>query len=232
MNKTVALASVTLLVGAAAGQNLVTNNLSGNVQFDGWENLGGLAGYGISEVGPFSPAGTAWPSAIGSDVAGSGDSTVNRTFGTHYSASASLYSFAGPSGFTMGDNSAIADLATVVFTIADWAGSSPTTDPVLSFNGGTQQLAATAVASNPFGDILFGGDSINISVRTFQWDLSAFSGITDFSIDWTQGSSAGIVGFQLEQSDVFSVASAIPVPAPGSLALLALGGLTAARRRR
>ncbi|MEM1186767.1 MAG: hypothetical protein AAGI53_17415 [Planctomycetota bacterium] len=230
-NASVMIAAVGgLSVASVAQAKIVENDLTGNVQFDGWDSLGGLAGYGIGEVGPFAPPATAWPAPVGSMEAGSGDAILNRTFGTHYSASFSLYSFAGPSGFIVGDSSAISDLANVVFTIADWVGSSPSTAPVLSYNGGTQSLAADFSFSSPFGSVDFGGP-IDVSARTFQWDLSGISGITDFSIAWTAGSSAGITGLQLEQSDVFSVASANVIPHP-STALVVLGAGLVARRRR
>ncbi|MEM6912176.1 MAG: hypothetical protein AAF555_11430 [Verrucomicrobiota bacterium] len=211
---------------------LVLNDLSGNVQFDGWDNLGAVTGFGFFDVGPGSPAdGNPWPSPMDSFASGSGDGTLQRTAGTHYSASGSLYSFAGPSSFRLGDSTALANLATVVFTVANWFGSSPTSDPVLNFNGGSQELDPDSTFTSPFGAVSFGGP-VPVTARTYQWDLTGLgTEVTEFGIDWTQGSSAGITYLQLEQSDVFTVASATVVPEP-SAALLALLGLPFALRRR
>lgn len=222
--------SAGLLSTTAAHAKIVENDLQGNVQFDGWDQLGGIPGYGIGDVGPIAPPNTPWPAPIGSNEAGSGDAFVTRTFGTHYSASSALYSFAGPSGFLLGDATAIAGLANVVFSVADWVGDSPTGDPVLNYNGGSQALVADFTSVSAFGSIDFNG-TIDINARTFQWDLSSLGPVTDFAITWTQGSSAGITALQLEQSDVFSLASATPVPHP-STAVVVLGGMLAARRRR
>lgn len=236
-----AVAAGFLLAAPQARALIVENNLTGTVQYDGWDDFGGIAGYGSNDVGPtsnFIPPSTfgpplPWPAPLASFETGSGDATLMRTSGSHYSAGFSLYTFAGSSGFTIGDSSAISNLNTVVFTIADWVGTSPTGAPTFNYNGGTQALVADYVSSDPFSTVNFGGDDFVVSARTFQWDLSGISGITDFNIDWTQGSSAGVTAIQLEQSSVFTVASATVVPEPTSLGLFGMGAaLLLARRRK
>ncbi|MEM6654429.1 MAG: hypothetical protein AAF596_01375 [Planctomycetota bacterium] len=239
-----AVAAAALVAAVPSSAALVPNNLSGTVQFDGWDQLGGISGYGFNDVGPFSggpvdpndPFGpsnppVSWPIALNSFQTGSGDATLLRTAGGHYSASISLYNFAGPSDFTIGDSSAIDDLATVVFSILDWVGSSPTTPPLLNILGGAQGLAADLSSVEPAGQVFFQGAPVALNTRTFQWDLTAFGPVDGFAIDWTQGSSAGISALQLEQSTVFTVASAI-VPEPGSLLLSAIGVVAAMQPRR
>ncbi|MEM9346651.1 MAG: PEP-CTERM sorting domain-containing protein [Planctomycetota bacterium] len=231
-----------LLTAADAESKITENDLTGTVQFDGWDVLSGIAGYGFEDVGPDfngpvappNPSPT-WPNPIGSMETGSGDATLDRTSGTHWSASQSLYSFAGPSGFTVGDASAIANIETIVFTIAATAGSSPSVAPVLDYNGGSQALAATVIPGGGFGTIdnpnSSSAPAVPVTATTYQWDVTGL-GVTSFNLDWTAGSSVAVVALQLEQSDVFSVASGTVIPEPTSLALLGLGGLLMARRRR
>ncbi|MEM9481133.1 MAG: PEP-CTERM sorting domain-containing protein [Verrucomicrobiota bacterium] len=225
------VSALLLLSVLPSGAVIVINNLSGNTDYDGWDDFSNLPGYGTFEVGPFAPPGTPWPSPIGSFEAGSGNAEVNRTAGTHYSAGISLYSFAGSSDFTVFDPDPIGGLATVVLTLEDWEGSSATSDPLLSFNGGTQSMVADFTSSSVVGSGDFGGPFL-INARTFQWDVSSLGSITSFNIDWTQGSSAGLLALQLEQSDVFSIASAVPIPEPQTAVLLALVSSFLLVRRR
>lgn len=236
------VAAGALLMGVAmnAQAKIANHNLTGNVQFDGWDVLASIPGYGFNDVGPDfngppppNPSPT-WPAPLGSMEVGSGDGTLDRTSGTHYSASLALYSFVGGSDFTIGDSSAIADLATVVLTIADWEGGSPSSAPLLSYNGGSQELASGFTSSGLFGTVNFSingsTDPLDVNARTFQWDLTGL-GVTSFRIDWNAPIHTGITALQLEQSDEFTQAAAEIVPVPASMALLGIGGLAALRRR-
>jgi uncharacterized protein (TIGR03382 family) len=105
--------------------------------------------------------------------------------------------------------------------------------PVLSFNGGMQNMPAT---SNFLIDQFFAGtvqmptglEPLFNNTYLLQWDLSAVAGpISSFSISFSGVQHAQLYSMALHQSDVFAA-----VPSPGSLTLLALGGMAALRRRR
>src|SRR5688572_26216951 len=70
-----------MVFGARSAQAVVSVSLPGTTSFDSWENLNTATqgtGYGSSA------AGTAWPAAIESNVAGSGDAQLNKFSGRGY----------------------------------------------------------------------------------------------------------------------------------------------------
>ncbi len=238
------LFTVVLLASASIAQAaFIDPGLTGNTQYDGWV---GLTANNYPGYGSF-PGNGAWPAPIISNTPGSGDASLRKVSngpgGGPYLAGSSIY-FGGFSAevnydggtLAVGDTTVVDNLSNVVFQIE--IGEAWTYDfynrqlPVLSFNGGGQQLAATVSilvdqVYNGTVDMPTGPEDVYINSWLVQWDLSAYAGITDFEISFTGVQHAQLYSLRLDQSDVYAA-----VPAPASLALLSLGGLVATRRRR
>lgn len=238
----IALATMLLAGGmaSAAPISLDDPGLSGNTQFDAWPVLTVAAsgpGYGGF------PGTTPWPGAFGSTSGGDAGlyKISNGTGGGPYPATGSIY-YGGFSGdinnnggtLAVTDSTPVGDLAQVVFQIQ--IGEAWTYDfwndvlPVLSYNGGSQNLAATTTdlleayyngtVAMPTGD-----EDIYINTYKMMWDLSSLvTPITDFSISFTGVQHAQLYALRLDQSDEIS-ASSSPVPEPASLALMGVAGL-------
>ncbi len=238
------LFSIILLASASIAQAaFIDPGLAGNTQYDGWV---GLTASNYPGYGSF-PGNGAWPAPIISNTAGSGDAYLRKVSngpgGGPYLAGGSIY-FGGFSAevnydggtLAVGDNTVVDNLSNVVFQIE--IGEAWTYDfhnrqlPVLSFNGGSQQLVADVTllvdqVHNGTVDMPTGPEDVYINSWLVQWDLSAYTGITDFEISFTGVQHAQLYSLRLDQSDVYAA-----VPTPASLALLSLGGLIATRRRR
>ena len=204
-----------------ANAQLVHNSLSGNADYDGWDNLGSVPGYGFN---------TAWSTPMESFESGSGDAVLDRISGGHYSASVSLYSFGSNTNFSLFDNTALAGVETVVFSIETWLNDDDPLNPIalatlptLNYNGGSQALATSHdFIADGVATVSFGGEDLETKIYTLQWDVTGL-GVNSFSIDWEHQVHSGIVAIQLEQSDEFSIAAAEviqPVPLPGAAFLL------------
>lgn len=236
MNRLLSLtASALLLSGSAHGaQEFAAISLAGSAGTEGWYDLNN-ANY--SGYGGYATHTAAWPSAIASNL-GAGDATWNKTAGTSgYLASAStngIYTPATPLGsFTVSDLTPLAGLETIVFQLDFEMASGTFVAPVLSYNGGAQNLAP-AFTETVYTEIKTGGMGASTRyVHAFQWDLVSAGPIADFTLSWTVPAAHTITyGAQLSQSDAFT-GSAIPEPATGAaLAGLATLALAASRRRR
>jgi len=182
---------------------------------------------------------------LASNVAGSDHAaTLKRLTGGYYPASFGLYSWSTDSAFSVNVASAVADLSTVTLQTFVTVDTSQGVDgllqagylPTLSFNGGTQSVAATAYSvtavSGGFGmdGSPLPASASNPNYGYFSWDLSGISTpITSFSVNFGLDTHASALAFQLDQS------VAAPVPEPGTYALMLAGmgvvGLLARRRK-
>lgn len=235
-------ASAAFVPGAA----LFNPPIAGNTQYDGWISMT-TANY---PGNPGHPGTSAFP-AIGSNRTLSntfnsteaGDALLSKTSngsgGGAYIGSGALH-FGGisatPNTFdgTIGvsDATPVANLANIVFQIQisqsfggfDFFNS---VLPVLNYNGGTQNLAATTnFVVTTDATTLMGQPSV-ITTYALQWDLSSIPSITSFSVDFGAVQHVDIYGVRLDQSDSYNL-----IPVPGAAAMLGMGGLLAARRRR
>jgi len=222
-------------------------SMTGTTSFDGWNNLTSTANPGY----PGFPGSGAWPSPIGSNVAGSGDAIVSKVSGNIFPSSTGLYfgSFtavpntnAGTLGVT--DSTIVSGLKTVVFQVE--TGESMGYDfyngvlPTLSYNGGSQALAATfsdklVQAPNGTFDSPVGPQPLYVNLWALQWDLSSIvDPITSLNMGFNGVTHSQVFGLQLDQSSTAysSAVFAAPVPEPASMAALSLGALALIRRKR
>lgn len=234
--------------GASAPQ---TVSLGGTTQYDLFNDVSAGANPGRGSF----PGSGAWSAPIESNVGGDAQlkKVSNGTGGGPYAASASIYyggfsATPNTNGGTLAvtDTSPVANLKTVVFQVQ--IGEAWTYDffnhtaPVLSYNGGTQNLVATwdrNAVQEFVGTVTMptGEEPIYKNLWAYQWDLSGIgTAITDISLSFTGVQHAQLYGLQLNQSDqVYNSATgpvAAPVPEPASMAAIAIGGLGLLRRRR
>lgn len=248
---TFALASFAALttVGSIASAAVVDPGLPGNHSYDGWlsSNLTAAANPGFPT---FFTSTNPWPNAIGSGAPGSGDATLNKlangTGGGPYPAGGSIYhaGFSGDqnvNGGTLGvtDATPLADVKNVVFQVE--IGEATLYDfynhvkPVLSYNGGTQNLVADNLLtiSKVFNGTITmptGEEPIYINTWLLQWDLSSIAEpITNLQVKFTSVQHAQVYALRLDQYDTYE---ATAVPEPTAIAGLALTGGAALLRRR
>lgn len=236
-NLLLAAAIASLCAAGSAQAGFVANNLSGNVEYNGWVDL--RAGTPGLTTATLSTA-----PGFGANEAGSSGAFLLRTSGGHYPASSSLYSFSTDSTFKLSDTSLLSGgVQTVVFSILTWPnpdfGDGSTSvgalsiAPTLNFNGGSQALAAGYTGSAYMGAFSGGGFDVDSYAYTFQWDLSSIgSAITSYDINWGQIVHTGVLGIQLENADVFSMSTAVPEPASAALLGLGLAFVIGLRRSR
>ena len=231
------------LAGTAALAGSITDpGLVGNTQHDEW-TTNGLSSAANPGYGGF-PWTAPWPGPIASTEGG--DAELFRTAGSTESiggpvpAGGSLY-FGGTAAeanvfggsLAVVDASPVGGVANVVFQIQ--IGEAFGYDffdhdlPVLSYNGGSQNLAASYNAitdqiDNGTVQTPAGPQTSFINTHLLQWDLSGIPGITDFTISFSGVQHAQIFGVRLDQSDVFtSLAPVAAVPEPTSVSLFFCG---------
>lgn len=227
-------------VSCLHSQTFIDPGFTGTTQFDGWENLNAtnFPGYGGY------PGSAAWPSPIGSNVAGSGSGELNKTAGNGYPLAGSSGNFiyvtqsgAGTSdpdvavgSFSVSDSNVVTGLQNVFFQTlmgaalqigGEYVEFASGIYPVLNYNGGSQGLMATFTNLFWEGEIEADQGEGYGYLRGFQWNLSEIlDPISSISITWSNTNHAQIYGLQLNQSDVYSA-----VPEPSTWALLGLSAL-------
>lgn len=220
-----------------------------NSSYDGWEgfNSANYSGYGGY------PGTAAWPAPIGSDSAGSGDATLNKVPGTSGYPSTSpgvyyIYSTTVGGGnaipelvvgsFSITDSTPVADLATVAFQIQisywDLVGTPFPTGvlPTLSYNGGSQNLAATFSHLNYTGAFTSPFGSGIADFWGFQWDLSGIiDPINSFTINYSVTNHAQTYALRIDQTDAVFDHNVVPEPSRAVLVMAALGTMVFRRKR-
>ena len=160
--------------------------------------------------------------------AGAGTIAVNSP---GFQASIGFYSFSTDYSFVTSANYGGSDVGNVVFQV-DWSPNPdlPVVAPTLSYNGGTQNIAATfsAINGSEARNTFMG--SMNFSGYAWQWDLSGIAdNITSVSIFSPVSVHTSVMGAELQMSDSF--VQVVPEPTAGTLIVAALGGLLLRRRR-
>ncbi|MFG6443277.1 PEP-CTERM sorting domain-containing protein [Pelomonas margarita] len=202
----IALASALLAAASLAQANTTHDaftDVAGSASFDGWNQIN-RSGLGCTT----SACSTAQLVAgITANVAGSGDAVLKRESGDHYPAGFGLYG--GNSVLSFTDTTLAASIGTLVFQgiVNDFSGTG--FGLTLSYNGGSQALAATSVSS-----VLTNGVA---DYYRYTFDLSNLGALNSYTLSMNAGFSQ-MLAFQVDQ-----VAAAAPVPEPSSYALLASG---------
>lgn len=256
LNPSLALVALSLSLASAASAALTSIALPGTTQTDVWardtaSTDGPLTIAGSPGRGGF-PGSAPWGSPILSPSGGDANllKTANGAAGGPYPAGSGLYfgsfgSVPNTNGgqLTVTEPTAIAGLSTVVFQVE--IGEAWTYDlyndvlPTLSYNGGSQNLAATY--SSLFDKVYngtiampSGEETLYINTYALQWDLASLGPITSFSISFNGVEHATLSALQLDQGSAQAPASLLPaaVPEPTALAFLAASLALTGRRRR
>lgn len=215
---------VTIAASALAANfafaSLVDNGLSGNITSYDWSNLGGIPGQGFGQN----------CCNIASD--NSADAVMTKTGGGHYSASMGLYAFSGgTSTMRLTTTAPIQGLETVVFNYL--TNSLPDTVVSLNIGGLSLSPSSQGLSQDQSYESAFG--TLTPSNSAFQWDLRGLNigSASEFFVEFTGEQHLSIVGFQLDQSDVFSpAATTVPVPAGIWLFISGLMGLSCVKARK
>lgn len=230
---------------AAAALLAIAGHAAANTTHDAFVDVAGSAAFdGFNELRAGRITAANLVAGIGSNVAGSAnDATLKRLTGGFYPASGGLYSWSTDSAFSLNVASAVANLGAVTLQTFITVDTSQGVDgvlqagylPTLSYNGGTQQLAAVYTMTPVAGGLGMDGTPLEASPNNpnygyFSWDLSSVSApIMSFNVNFGLDTHSNALAFQLDQS------VAAPVPEPGTYALMLAGmgvvGFLARRRK-
>ncbi|AGA27940.1 hypothetical protein [Singulisphaera acidiphila] len=230
---TLSLASTTAWAqGFVPGAALVNPGLSGTTEYDGWVGLtsGNYSGY------PGFPGTGSWFAPLAPNQTGSGSAGVFKVSdgsgGGPFPASGSMYfgSFSATINayggtLAVADSTPVTGVKNVVLQIQ--IGEAWTYDffgralPTLSYNGGTQALAATSSVVldryyNGTVEMPSGLEDVYINTYLIQWDLSSLPSVTSFSISFDGVEHAQLYALQLDQSDEYAPAEIPGLNANGS----------------
>lgn len=218
---------VTIAASALAANlafaSIVDNGLNGNIQTDSWGMLGGLDGTSAST----------WTNNISAQTSADTNASLSKTSGGHYSATMGLYSWGGDSVLRITSGNPLNNANSVVFNIR----TNSTHDSIANLHIGSNSYAPSA-SNSVIGESYessFG--TLTPTFTSYQWDLNGLgvnqtSDIVDLYVEFTAANHLSITGLQLDQSDVYNVASTVvPVPAAAWLFGSALLGLTVIKRK-
>lgn len=237
MSTLMARAALLAGLGVAAGlaqassTNAAFADIAGSVATDGFNNLI------QSRVTT-----TELVAGIAGNIASSGGAVFSRTAGQAYPASFGIYQWTGSgSSFQFQVSDAVDGLRSITlqtFISVDTSqgvnGLLGSADlPRLSFNGGSQFIAATTHISNSVsGGVAMDGTPLSASpnnpnYNSFSWDLSAIGqAIDSFTISFGTDVHTNSLAFQLDQ------VAAVPEPSTYALGLIGLGLCAGAGYRR
>lgn len=235
--------SLALTLASLAHAAPIDPNLPGNTSYDEWA---GLTAANYPGLGGGFPGAAPWPSPIGSNVGASGDAELDKIAGNAFTGAQAIYHGgfapnANAFGATMGvtDATALANVQSIVLQveIGEAFGYDFFDDltPVLSYDGGSQALAADSASiisfyqngtfTNPATGL---EEPVYVNTWMMTWDVSGLGAIGSLEFDWSAVQHAQLYALRLDQGDV-------AVPEPGTAGLAALGTIalaTLARRRR
>ncbi|MFD2255160.1 hypothetical protein ACFSSA_00600 [Luteolibacter algae] len=206
----------------------ISFTLPGNSESAAWTGLNATNYTSASGYPSYPTATNPWPAAIDPDSGSTANGSFNKVSGGGYFASSSLYDAGTPGTFSISGTTSL-NPETIIFQ-AD-LGSAFGSDPVLSFNGGAQSIAAshTGTSTGNFSGG-FGGPPVPSTNYAWQWDLSsAPENISSYTIEWTTAPHGTIYQLDLAVADSFT--QVVPEPAAPLLALLSFSLLSFKRRR-
>lgn len=208
--------AIVLALSSLASHAALTIPLPGNQESATWSDLSAATYPGYGSHGDSTAN---WPGSLSANL-GTTSSVIDKVDGTSGYVSSSNYIYDGgvPGGtFILSDANPISGLQTIVFQIE--ANQAP--DSIsLSYNGGTQALAADFTTSGTGDDYM---------LFAYQWDLSGEGAISDYSITWVNPAPHTLTKrFDLDSSDQFAQA----IPEPSVAILISTLSLSLFRRRR
>lgn len=208
----------------------VNFTLPGASENAAWTNLTSSQYNSAAGFPSYGTANEEWPNALTPDIGSSLDATLNKMAGGGYFTASSLYTGFTPGSFQITNLNSMADLETVIFQahIGLLLGSAP----VLSYNGGSQQIAADFSGATDGGLTIpnFDGTITHSSNQIWQWDLSGVAvPITEYTIDWGTTTHGTVYDLRLTEGDTF--VQVVPEPSIPAFSLLSASLLILRRRR-
>jgi hypothetical protein len=207
----IALVAASSLAQASATHGSFVD-VAGSVSVDGWNQLNRNRLDANGNASPLTEAQLV--AGTVANVPGSGDAVLTRLSGSHYPAGAGLYG--SNSVLTLTDSTLATNASTLVLQAIINNFDNPFT-VTLSYNGGTQALAATSTS--------FVNTNTVADFYTYSWDLSGLGALTDYTITLGLGFSQ-VLAFQVDQ------VSAVPEVGTTAMMLAGLGIVGFIGRRR